>query len=252
MKKTFILVSVLVLVISSSIAVVSCELNRKVNGAEISFPKTVGEATSLSFDMILTTETDETLYISCAKDGESYAYNYRSADKTYPTYRQIYTDSKLYSILEAYDKFDFGSGTVPLGVGTYYVENKPYNVPDNLLYSVTENIMKASYATLISKATKEQADDGTTLFRYDISYENVNYTVWFDETVLRRVKIVYSDNTFYDASFSNYKFGTINKEYLVTPERSTVKYVQSPFSFEEWSEILTDFGNKINGALPTA
>lgn len=249
MKKFLIAVLSLIICLLP-VCVSACELNRKVNGAEVSFPKTVSQATAFSFDMVLTTESGQTVYVSCVKDDNDYAYNYRSAEKTYPTYRQIYTNSKLYSILEAFETIDFGGESIPLGVGTYYVENKPVNVPDNLLYSVTENILKASYVTLVTKAIKEISSEGVTLYRYDITYNDVDYSVWFDELVLRRVKIVYSDNTFYDASFSSFKFGTIDKTYLITPENSTVAYIQSPFSQEEWCEILTSFGRKIDGALP--
>lgn len=248
--KKFLIVLLSLILCLLPLGVTACELNRKVNGAEISFPKTVSQATAFSFNMVLTDQNGQTIYLSCVKDNNDYAYNYRLATKTYPTYRQIYTNSKLYSILEAFETIDFGGESVSLGIGTYYVENKPYNVPDNLLYSITENILKASYVTLITKAIEETDSDGATLYRYDITYENVNYSVWFDDIVLRRVKIVYSDNTFYDASFSDYKFGAIDRTYLVTPENSSATYVQSPFSQEEWCEILSTFCQKIDGALP--
>lgn len=250
MKKIILLSICIILVLAVILTTTACDLTRKLKGAETTFPKLVKEATSFSFDLELTTESGDKILASCYKNNNDYAYNYHLDGKTYPTYRQIFIESKLYNILEVYENLDTPLGSVPLGSGTYYVEEKPYNSADNLLYTVTENILTASYVTLITKAIKEESADGTTLYKYDIDYEGVNYKVWFDSTYLRRIKITYSDGTFYDASFSNYKFGAIDTQYFKKPEETTGVYVQSPFTFEEWATMLNSFSQKINNCLP--
>lgn len=250
MKKSILISVCIILVISVILATSACDLTRKLKGAETTFPKLVKEATSFSFDLELVTEAGDKILASCYKNNNDYAYNYHLDGKEHPTYRQIFIDNKLYNILEVYENFDTPIGSIPLGSGAYYVEEKPYNSADNLLYTVTDSILTASYVTLITKAVSEKTADGTTLYKYDINYEEVNYKVWFDSTYLRRIKITYTDGTFYDASFSNYKFGAIDTQYFTKPEEANGVYLQSQFSFDEWAAILNSFSAKINNCLP--
>lgn len=249
MKKIAILLILFVILLS--FAFTGCELNRKLNGAEVNFAKTVQSAKNLSFDMTIETEENQKINLSCYKMDNDYAYKFSLDTVSYPTYRQIFINSVQYNILEVYDSLDIGIGSIPVGTGTYYVVNDvDYTSEDNLLYVVTENFLTATYLTLVKKAVKDKDADGKTLYRYDFQYDGNSYSFWFDETYLRRVKIAYPDNTYYDLTFANYHFGTVDRAYFVTPEETAGVYVKSPFTFQEWANILGDFSNKVNGCLP--
>lgn len=249
MKRKLITVILLIIVLSS--VLVGCEINRKLNGAEINFAKTVQNSKEYSFDMSVLNEKNEKINVTCVKKDNDYAYKYSLDGMSYPTYRRIFINSNQYDILEVYDNLDTPIGSIPIGTGTYYVnENVSYQSEENLLYTVSENLLTATYVTLVKSAVKEKGDNGEKLYRYNFTYENDNYSFWFDDTYLRRIKIVYQDNTSFDISFSNFHFGSVDREYLVTPEEATGLYIKSYFSFQEWESIIGDFSNKINGCLP--
>lgn len=241
---------ILILLISTTL-LCGCELGRKLNGAETQFAKTVGECKEYSFDMSILTEENQKINLTCVKKNNDYAYKYSLDGQSYPTYRRMFVNSCQYDILEVADSFDTPFGGVTMGTGTYYItENVSFTSKDNVLYTVSENLLTATYLTLVKSATKEKNENGETLFRYDFTYEQDNYSFWFDSTYLRRVKIVYQDNTFYDLFFSAFRFGSVNRECLIKPEETAGVYVKSPISFQEWEKILGDFSNKISGCLP--
>lgn len=249
MKKIIVLF-ILIVIISCS-CFVGCEINRKLNGAEINFAKTVQNSKEFSFDMSISTEEDQKINLTCFKKNNDYAYKYTLDGLDYPSYRRIFINSVQYDILEVYDNFNTALGSIPIGTGTYYItENVEYTSQDNLLYTVSENLLTATYLTLVKNAVKEKDSDGKTLYRYNFTYEQDDYSFWFDDNYLRRVKIVFSDDTFYDISFSNFHFGTVDREYFVTPEETAGIYIKSPFTFQEWASIMGEFSNKISGCLP--
>lgn len=249
MKKLFVLIVLIVAI--SCFSFVGCEINRKLNGAEINFAKTVKNSKEFSFDMSILTEDNQKINLTCFKSDNDYAYKYSFDGVTYPTYRRIFIKNKQYDILEVYDKLNTSIGSIPVGTGMYYsVDNVSYMTEDNLLYHVSENLLTATYLTLVKSCVKEKDSNGMTLYRYDFTYEGDNYSFWFDNTYLRRVRILFSDNTSYDISFSNFHFGTVDREFFVTPEETAGLYVKSPFTFQEWANILGDFSSKINGCLP--
>lgn len=247
--KRFLGIVILLLILTSLFC--GCDLSRKLNGAETNFAKTVEKSKEYSFDMSILTEKNQKINLTCVKRDNDYAYKYSLEEQTYPTYRRMFVDSKMYDILEVADSFNTPFGDVTMGTGTYYItENVPFTSEDNVLFAVSENLLKASLLTLVKSAVKERTEKGETWFRYDFTYEQDNYSFWFDDTYLRRVKIVYEDNTFYDLYFSAFRFGSVDRELLIKPEERTGVYVKSPFSFEEWSNLLESFSNKISGCLP--
>lgn len=247
--KRFVRTILILLIVATLLC--GCELNRKLNGAETKFAKTVTESREYSFDMSILTEGNQKINLKCVKKNNDYAYKYSLDGQTYPTYRRMFVDSCQYDILEVAGSFDTPFGGVTMGTGTYYItENVPFTSEENLLFVVSENLLTASLLTLVKSAVKERTEDGETWFRYDFTYEQDDYSFWFDDIYLRRVKIVYKDNTFYDLHFSAFRFGSVDRECLVKPEETAGVYLKSPFSFEEWSNMLANFSNKINGCLP--
>lgn len=249
MKK---LITAIIIFILLSSAFVGCEINRKLKGAEINFAKTVQKSKEYSFAMSILTEKNQKINLTCFKKDNDYAYKYSLDGLRYPTFRRLFINSAQYDILEV-EIFNTPIGSIPVGTGTgsYYItENVSYTSSDNLLYTVSENLLTATYLTLVKSAVKEKDENGETLYRYDFEYEQTQYSFWFDNNYLRRVKIIYVDNTFYDVSFSEFRFGSVDRECFVTPEETAGIYIKSPFSFEEWANIIGDFSNKINGCLP--
>ena len=242
MKKTFAaIVVVMVAVLLCAVGFSACELARKVTGAEVNFPKKVAAAQEFSFDMHLTiqsgSETSD-LEVGCYKKGAEYAYVFADPSNANVRYRKLFADNRLYEFVTRSP------------VGSYYVhEGVSYTSEDNFLYAITENIMLASYASLLTKAQKETLD-GRTVYRYDFEKSGNAYTLWYDDENLVKIRATFrgtdgsgnETSETYTASFKNYLFANIDKDPFLRPSESTdALYVESPISFEQWMSILDRF-----------
>ena len=244
MKRTIRLiafVTAFVLVLAALLC--SCDFFRKVNGAEVKFQNKVSSAKAFSFDMHLTVQSgsDESeLDVSCFKKNNDYAYTFANPGNSAMQYRKLFGDNCLYEFVRT------------ARVGSYHTrEGVSYTSEDNFLYVVTKNIMLATYATLLSKAQDDKVGDKAAR-RYDISNDGNDYSLWYDEENLVKIRAVIrqtdeSGNTStdtYTAVFSNYAFENVAAEPFLRPAESTdAVYVESPVSFEQWMSSLDRFAS---------
>ena len=238
-----VIVIVVVIILSLTFALAGCDLVRKVQGIETKFQKKVQNADKLSFDMALHVESDGSvseLNVSCYKDGNEYAYTFYQPDSPTVVHRRLFADECLYEFITK----------TTLHVGSYYTyQNVPYTCEDNLLYWVTQKIMLATYATLLSTGHKDKVN-GVDTYRYDFDYKGDNYHLWYDDANLVKISATFhsSDESgqahveTYTAVFTNYSFGSVAQEPFQRPDQlSGAVYVESPISFESWMAILGQF-----------
>ncbi|MBO4262830.1 MAG: hypothetical protein J5903_03485, partial [Clostridia bacterium] len=121
MKKTLKAFAFICAALIATICVLTgCDITRKLNGAETTFPQKVSSADTLSFKMKLNYkkgETNNAINMECykmnAEDGkEEYAYIYDSSQSLYHSYKNVYADNKLYETVN-----------VTANSGSYYVKN---------------------------------------------------------------------------------------------------------------------------------
>lgn len=238
MKKSLKIVIAVVAVVMVGIMLTlsACDLVRKVKGVELKFQKKVQDAVELSFDMhleITDASGNSQLDISCYKNGDEYAYIYNGSGVVY---RRLYADNKEYEFLQK------------SAVRTYYTtDDVGYDNEENVLYTVTQNIMLATYATLLTTGKKDKVGDVDT-YRYDFSFDGNNYSLWYDDENL--VKILAVINTSNDdgstttesymAQFANYRFEDVDAAPFARPSLVT-DGLESPISFQEWMAILNKF-----------
>lgn len=250
MKKAFTIIACLVvLVLSLGLVLAACDLGRKVQGVEIKFQKKVEAAQELSFDLhadIVSDGEESSLDISCFKKGNEYAYTFVQPDNTSVVYRRLYADNKLYEYVTK-------DGSLGIRVGTYYATNDvPYTDENNLLYWVTQKIMLATYATLLSTGKKETLN-GAEVYHYDFAYQGNQYALWYDDVNLVKISATFNStdaegkahSETYTAVFSNYRFDQVDHAPFRRPAESTdATYVESPISFESWMAIINRFSTR--------
>lgn len=248
MKKALRYVTVLtVLTLILTIALSACDLVRKVQGVEIKFQQKVQAAEQLSFDMrltILDADGEQSLDVSCYKQGDEYAYTFTQPDDASYVYRRLYADNKLYEYLTK----------TRLHAGTYYVrDNVAYTADENLLYWVTQNIMLATYATLLTTGQKDTVND-VAVYRYDFSYDGNDYSLWYDDENLVKISATFRStdtdgnpkSETYIGVFANYRFDEVDEAPFRRPEETTdAVYLESPISFEDWMHIIDRFGARV-------
>jgi len=250
MKRTVkILAAVVALLALVSAVLAGCDLTRKLGGAEATFPGKVSGAKSLSFKMNVQykkgdeeTVVDMDCYKKTAEGGvEEYAYVYSCPRALYDSYKNIYADGKLYEVVN-----------LTKNSGSYYVKDG-VSADDNgnILYHVTKNILLTSVAALFSKAKKETIN-GETTYRYDIDLNGNAVSIWYNDKVMVRLYAKFEpekegdDPEEYTISLSDYAFdGTIAESVFARPSTYGVTYLPSPFSFEEWMEIISTFSAKL-------
>ena len=252
MKRKIISILLLTVMLFSCFVLSSCELQRKLKGAEMNFPKKITEAAEFSFTVLLTIEDADgknSTLVNCFKKGNEYAYFYGDPDST-TTYRKLYADGRLYEFLTR-------DGVVT--VGSYYVkENVSVKSSENLLYGVTGNVMTISYATLLAESIKEDWE-GETVYRYDFTYEGNTYSLWYDAENMRQISGTFvttkddgtTSSEIYTATFSAYRFSEIDTDPFQRPEdlkNGGKVYVESPISFETWMEVVDKFSAKASSA----
>lgn len=245
MKKTGkIIICILILALACSAILGGCDLVRKVKGAELGFQKKLKAATEVSFDMHLDiTKSGVTsgIDLSCYKKGDEYAYTFSDPALKGVTYRKLFADNC---------KYEFCETTTLLNVrtGTYVkTEDVPYTDDSNLLYVVTKNIMLVTVAAFITKAEKETLGD-TEVYHYSFDYNGDQYHFWYDAENLVKVSATFNSedengvksSETYAATFTNYRFEKVAGEPFLRPV--PISYVESPYTVEEWMEILTEFG----------
>ena len=162
----------------------------------------------------------------------------RSGSQT--VYRRLFADTCLYEFVTLTDAH----------TGMYYTtENVSYTDDDNLLYWVTNKIMLATYATLLSKGKQEKVGDVDT-YRYDFAYQGNQYSLWYDDSNLVQISATFvqensTDTETYTATFANYLFEEVSPAPFDRPdEAKDALYVKSLISFEDWMSILNRFGNR--------
>ena len=242
----YIVIATLLLCITLSTLLSGCDLARKLQGVELKFQKKVSNATQLSFSMDLTIEENgqtSKLAVNCYKNDTEYAYTFADPDSPSVVYRKLYADGKLYEFVTKTN----------LHLGTYYITHDvDYTAQDNLLYWVTQNILAATYATLLTESVQEQWGD-TTVYRYDFAYRDNTYNLWYDDANLVGLKatfVSYADNgdtltEVYSARFADYHFENVDRAPFYRPNEGTdIVYVESRISFETWMEILDRFSRK--------
>ena len=244
------IVCLLIIVLTLSCALVGCDLGRKLQGIEVKFQKKVEAATQLSFDLDLSVSSsdgDSRLAVSCYKNGDEYAYTFVDPSNSSVKYRHLYADQCLY---------EFVYSEMPLvskNVGSYYTHRDvPFTDEDNVLYWVTRNIMLATYAALLSSGQKDKVGDVDT-YRYDFRHEGNDYSLWYDDANLVKVKATFYEQNeagettseTYTAVFDNYRFGEVDRAPFYRPgEDPDASLVESPISFEQWMSILNTFSQR--------
>ena len=242
-----ILCLVVVAVLTLTIVLAGCNtISRKLEGVELKFQKKLSSAEKFSFDAHLTIQSGSTaseLDVSCYKNGNEYAYAFYPPNVTTVQYRKLYADNNLYEFMT----------TSPL-TGFYHTEtNVPYNDESNLLYAVTQKIMLAGYATLLSAGEKDKVGDVDT-YRYDFNFQGNQYSLWYDNENMVKVRATFNStdeegNTSsetYIAVFSNYVFGETTEDAFKRPADMGLLYAESLIPFEDWMDILTQFAARAN------
>ena len=248
MKKTkILLVAVLVIVFTLSVVLSACDLARKINGAEISFPTKVSNAETIFFNMDIdykkgakSTQINMKCYNHTTSDKDVYAYVYSCPQGAYSSYKNIYADSKLHEIV------NFTTNT-----GSYYTKNDvSVDANENMLYHVKKNILLLSAAALVKKANKETLN-GETVYRYDVDVDGKTISIWYNSEFLVKCYVKFEGkdgeaDEEYTLSLSGYKFDEpIPDEIFASPDTYGLGYIESPFSFESWMEIMTSFAGKL-------
>ncbi|MBR1746987.1 MAG: hypothetical protein IJ735_02105, partial [Clostridia bacterium] len=213
-----IILFVLIVIVSLTALLGGCDLARKIQGVEVKFQQKIQKATQLSFDMHLTIQdqegTDE-IDVSCYKKGNEYAYTFVQPDDASIRYRRLFAEEKLYEYLTK----------TTLHIGSYYVnDDVAYTDERNILYAVNQNIMLATYATLITVGKKETIN-GVDTYRYDFTKDGNQYSLWYDDENLVKILAVFNTtdedgnktSETYSALFSKYRFDGVATEPFLRP-----------------------------------
>ena len=237
---------ILSIVLLVAVALTGCDLSRKLQGAEMTFPGKISGSRKLSFKMNVnytkddvTTVIDLDCYRAKNEAGQDeYAYVYSCPEARYDSYKNIYADGKLYEIIN-----------IRKNAGTYYTKDG-VSVSDegNILYHITQKIFLTSVAALVSKAKKETIG-GTSVYRYDVAVNEKNITLWYDSNVLVQLYVEFEEEgskEAYAIAFSDYTFDQdLPADTFKRPDTYGLTYIESPISFEAWTEILTSFAGKL-------
>ena len=251
MKKTIkIMALILALTTVMALALAGCgEFSRKLRGAEMSYPTKVSNAKQLSFKMDVTyrkgeekTDVNMTCYRQTLSNGaQEYAYVYSTANALCESYKNLYADGNLYEIAK----------TRAVNAGTYYVK-EGVSVEDggNILYHVTQKILLTSAAAFLSKA-QEETLNGEKVYRYDVMVGGNKVTLWYDSEVLVKIYVAFKDESGeyvenYTIHLSDYTFDKdLPADAFKRPADYGITYVESPWSFEDWMNILSSFATKL-------
>lgn len=224
-----------------------CNLERKLQGVELKFNQKLASSSAYSFDVHLSIRSDGSeseIDLGCFKKNNEYAYSFYAPESRSVEYRRLFADSKLY---------EFASQTT-LHTGTYSVQdNVAYNDASNLLYSLTQKIMLASYATLLSAGEKDKVG-GKDVYRYDFTYQGNQYSLWYDDENMVKIKAVFYSTDYegnvtsetYIAEFSNYTFGSASADAFKRPSEMGILYTESPIAIEDWMTIISGFTARAN------
>lgn len=237
---------VMLVVLMATFCLFGCELTRKMNGAESTFPGKISDARTLSFKMNVhykKGDTDTTINMDCYKKiadsgKEEYAYKYTCPEARHASYKNIYADNKLYEIVDISDI-----------AGSYYTKDGVKVDDDgNILYHVTKKIMLTSVAAFLSSAKKETLN-GETTYRYDVEISGKNVSIWYnDKAIVKLYAKFNSDGEEEEYTFllSDYKFNEeISSAVFARPETYGITYVESPWAFETWMDIINSFAKKL-------
>jgi len=248
MKRSIkIILIITIAVLSLTALLTGCDLSRKVQGIELKFRNKLEKAEAFSFNIHLDVEqgaTKSELDVSCYKKGTEYAYTFRAPNSA-DLYRDLFADNRMYEFCEY-------SSPLLIGAGSYYVnEGVAYTSDKNLLYTVTKNIMLASYATLLTTGKKDKVGDVDT-YRYDFEIGGNSYSMWYDDENLVKISAIFrsadeNGNTTsetYAATFSDYRFADVDSAPFRRPGDMTGAYIESPISFEDWMKIITQFSTR--------
>ena len=248
MKRTIRTVAlILAVVIMAAFALTGCEMARKLQGAEMTFPAKISDAKTFSFKMKIDYKkgaTNTVINMDCYKQtaengSEEYAYCYSCPQGAHQSYKNIYADGKLYEIA------NFSEHT-----GSYYVKDDVnVDAEGNIIYHIKQNILLLSVAAMVGKANKETLN-GEQVYRYDVDINDKSASIWYNSEVLVKcyIKFVHEDDEDeeYTLTLSDYTFDEeLPAEIFARPDTYGLGYIESPFSFETWMEIITTFSKKL-------
>ena len=227
-------------------ALCSCDFQRKLDGVELKFKNKIDSATEYSFKADLKIESDGTtneLSVNCYKKDGKYSYVFPSTDKS-KDYRRLYADGYFYEFLEARQATLIGTAEV----GTFYEEEKAKDDDMNFLYQIEQNIMLATYATLLLDGKKETIEE-KEVYRYELTVDNNTYKLWYDDTNLVKIGAIIRSQDgdgnekaeTYEAKFYDYKFESVDGEPFKKPNELNGIYAKSATPLEENLGILGKF-----------
>ena len=243
MKKLFLLVFLAFAVVLSG-----CDYERKLAGVELNFKQKISSATEYSFNAELKIDangsTDE-LSVKCYKKDGKYSYVFPSSDDESKEYRRLYADGYFYEFLTV-KKSSALLGQVE--GGTYYKEEKSIKDDINFLYQIEQNILLATYATLLLDGKKENLD-GKEVYRYDITVDGNTYKLWYDDSNLVKIGAIIKSESgdgtekteTYEAEFYDYKFSEVETSPFRKPEDANGIYLESSTPLEENLGLLGKF-----------
>jgi len=249
-RKTFAVVIAFVLLITVLVcSLAGCDLERKINGAELSFPTKISRASKLSFKMELKYkkgDVSNVISMDCFRaknedDEYEYAYVYSGQGALYDSYKNIYADGALYEIVN-----------VTKNTGTYYVkENVSVADEGNILYHITQKIFLIGAAAFVSKA-QEETLKGEKVYRYDVMVGGKKVTLWYNSEVLVKIFVSIKDEESgefeqYTIRLSDFTFDEdLPADAFKRPDTYGITYLPSPMSFEDWMTIITSFAGKLS------
>ena len=139
---------------------------------------------------------------------------------------------------------------VAQNAGSYYIkDNVGVDDDGNILYHITKKILLTSVVAFLSKAKKETLRD-ETVYRYDVSISGKNVSLWYNSKVLVQLYVAFEsdggETEEYTIALSDYTFDEdLPEDAFKRPDTYGITYLPSPISFEDWTNILSTFGQKL-------
>lgn len=181
--------------------------------AALDYNKKLSTTKEYSFNIIYTdSSSEQPIYISCYKKNDEYAYRFsiNGFNNEDLAYRQIFVDDTFYEICE--------SKKGGLWCGEFKkTEQVDVTYDKNFMYKYTMYITSGGLLTMFTEGEKVEYK-GKTCTKSDISYENANYTFYFEDETSNLVKFSMTDsNGTKTLEYSDYKFDDIDEECLTVP-----------------------------------
>ena len=120
---------------------------------------------------------------------------------------------------------------------------------DNVLKTTDIDLVICMPGNADTKAKKETLRE-ENVYRYDVSISGKNVSLWYNSEALVQLYVAFENDggetEEYTIALSDYIFDQdLPEEAFKRPSTYGITYIQSPISFEDWTNILTSFAQKL-------